>query len=204
MIKPSLRDLKKEATAHALAEAAYALALERGMNGFVVEDVVQRAGYSRRTFANYFSCKEEAVAAVAEPFHGVDEAIDCLEGMTGGDATPLEALHRFVKLQLTAEYFRKMRDVVEIAKANPTLLPYVLSVHYKMQGAAQEVLNHLFPERSPAYTLLLTCALTGAILPMFDGSMNVLLPGQPSEEGIDAVSFDEYMDTVFERLRNGF
>ncbi|MFD0671003.1 TetR/AcrR family transcriptional regulator [Cohnella sp. GCM10027633] len=203
MIKPSLRDLKKEATAHALAEAAFELALERGMNGFVVEDVVQRAGYSRRTFANYFSCKEEAVAMVAEPFHGVDEAIDCLERMTG-TTNPLDALHGFMMLQLTGEYFRKMRTLVGLAKSHQTLLPYILSVHYKMQEAARQVLDHLFPDRSPTYTRLLTCALTGAILPMFDGSMNVLLPGQPSEEGIGAVSFDAYMDTVFGHLRNGF
>ena len=67
-----MRDLKREATAQALAEAAFELTRERGLFGFVTADVVERAGYSRRTFANHFSCKEEAVAAVA--FGGVDDA----------------------------------------------------------------------------------------------------------------------------------
>lgn len=203
MIKPNLRDMKKEATAHAIAEAAFALAMERGMNGFVVEDIVQRAGYSRRTFANYYSCKEEAVAMVAEPYHGVDEAIDCLDGMTTA-SNPVDALHGFTKLQLTTEYFGKMRTLVGLTKAHPTLLPYILIVHYKLQEAAQQVLHQLFPDRSPTYIRLLTSALTGAILPMFDGSMNVLLPGQPAQDDVDAVTFDDYMDVVFGHLRGGF
>lgn len=200
----NLRDLKKEATAHALAEAAFELALERGMNGFVVEDVVQKAGYSRRTFANYFSCKEEAVAVAAVPFDGVEEAIDLFEQIPDS-STPLDALERLMKLRLTAEYFRKIRKLVTLAKDNPTLAPYILSVHYKQIAGAQIVLNRLFPNRySPEYLQLLTGALTGVIMPMFDGSMNVLLPGQPPEEAPGALTFDAYMDQVFGYLKNGF
>lgn len=204
MNKPSLRDLKKEATAHALAEAAFELAVERGLNGFVVEDVVQKAGYSRRTFANHFSCKEEAVAGAAIPFHGVDEAEQLLERMPA-NVLPLDALYQFTKLQLTAEYFRKMRKLVSMTQEYPTLVPYILSVHYKLQVGAQEMLNLLFHDRyTTEYTRLLTSAFTGALLPMFDGSMNVLLPGQLLEEHSGAITFDAYMNTVFGHLRNGF
>ncbi len=200
----NLRDMKKEATAHALAEAAFELAMERGLNGFVVEDVVQRAGYSRRTFANYYSCKEEAVAMAAEPFHDVEEACEMLERMPE-TATPLDALEQFTKLRLTSEYFRRIRMLVTIARAHPTLAPYILSVHFKLQLAAQAVLNSLFHERYPeAYIRLLTSALTGAIMPMFDGSVNVLLPGQLPEEAPDSIAFEAYMDNVFGYLRNGF
>ncbi|MFC5529668.1 TetR/AcrR family transcriptional regulator [Cohnella yongneupensis] len=200
----NLRDMKKGATAHALAEAAFELALEHGLNGFVVEDVVQRAGYSRRTFANYYSCKEEAVAMVAEPFHGVEEAIDLLKH-TPATSTPLDTLHQFMKLRLTAEYFRKIHKLISLAKSNPTLLPYILIVHYKQQAGAQAVLNRLYHDRySAEYNRLLTSALTGAIMPMFDGSMNVRFPGQPEEEATGAITLDEYMDQVFGYLRNGF
>lgn len=200
----NLRDMKKEATAHALAEAAFELALERGMNGFVVEDVVQKAGYSRRTFANYFSCKEEAVSVAAVPFDGVEEAIDLFERIPES-STPLDALERLMKLRLTAEYFRRIRQLVALAKENPTLGPYILSVHYKQIASAQIVLNRLFHERySPEYMQLLTGALTGVIMPMFDGSMNVLLPGQAPEEAPGALPFETYMDQVFGYLKNGF
>ena len=67
MSENTLRDKKKQATRQALAEAAFNLALESGVDGFVVEDIVTKAGYSRRTFANYFTCKEEAIAAPVNP-----------------------------------------------------------------------------------------------------------------------------------------
>src|SRR5690606_20653021 len=73
MDKPSLRAIKREATAQAIAEAAFALARERGLDGFVVDDIVQLAGFSRRTFANYYACKEEAVAMAVMTHHDVDE-----------------------------------------------------------------------------------------------------------------------------------
>ncbi len=72
----SLRDIKKEKTTNDLAEAAFELAIERGLDGFVVDDIVQRAGYSRRTFANYFSCKEEAVVTVALNQKGASKVAD--------------------------------------------------------------------------------------------------------------------------------
>jgi AcrR family transcriptional regulator len=204
MIKPSLRDMKKEATAHALAEAAFELALARGLHGFVVEDVVQLAGYSRRTFANHYSCKEEAIAMVAVPFHGVDEGTELLETMPDNIA-PLDAMREFMKLQLTADYLRKMRELALLAKEYPTLEPYILNVHYKLQAMAQEVLNHLFNDRYPVWhACLIAGALTGAIMPLCNGSLNVLLPGQSSEEVPGALSFEEYMDNVFEYLRKGF
>lgn len=204
MTRPGLRNMKKEATAHALAEAAFELTLERGLNAFVVEDVVQRAGFSRRTFANYYSCKEEAVASVAVPFHGVEEGIETLDRIPSG-TSPLEVMHQFMKLQLTGDYIRIMRRLSQLAKEYPTLEPYILSVHNQLQAVAQEVLAHLFQDRyPPTYIHLLTGALTGAVMPLYDGSLNVLLPGQELAEAPDAISFDQHMDTVFEYLRNGF
>lgn len=46
---------------HDLAQAAYTLVRTHGWDAVTVDDVVERAGYSRRTFANYYSCKQEAV-----------------------------------------------------------------------------------------------------------------------------------------------
>ena len=65
MTTDSLREKKRRATAHALAQAAFDLALERGVDGFTIDEVATRAGYSRRTFANHYAGKEEAIAAVA-------------------------------------------------------------------------------------------------------------------------------------------
>jgi AcrR family transcriptional regulator len=204
MNNQSLRHMKREATATALADAAYALALEKGMDGFVVEDIVQRAGYSRRTFANHYSCKEEAVASAAVIFHGAEEVEDWI-GSLNENMSPLDILYHLMKLQLTAEHLVKLQQLTTLSKQYSTLKPYILSALHRLQITAQETLSELSHGRYPAgYTHLLAGAVYGSMLPLLDGTLNVLLPGQSFPEASEAVTFDHYLDTMFSYLRNGF
>jgi AcrR family transcriptional regulator len=59
-----LRERKKLATKQALAWTAMQLALERGLENVRVEDITDAVNVSRRTFTNYFSSKEEAIASL--------------------------------------------------------------------------------------------------------------------------------------------
>lgn len=204
MNKQNLRDMKREATANALADAAFALALEKGLEGFIVEDVVQRAGYSRRTFANYYSCKEEAIAMSAIIFKGAEEVEDWIERLQE-DMTPLDILYQLMKLQLTGEHFGKLRQLVMLSKQTPTLEPYILSALRSLQITAQEVVSKQSCGRYPeGYTHLLVGAVYGAILPLLDGSIKVLLPGDSIDGTSDTITFDLYLDTMFGYLRKGF
>ena len=58
---PSRRDQKKEQTRVDLIRAAVELFRERGYENTSVEDIVERAGYSRSTFFRYFGLKEDVV-----------------------------------------------------------------------------------------------------------------------------------------------
>jgi len=60
-----LRERKKVATRHALGVAAMRLAIERGLDNVLVEDIADAAGVSTRTFNNYFASKYEAICALA-------------------------------------------------------------------------------------------------------------------------------------------
>jgi AcrR family transcriptional regulator len=60
-----LRERKKLATRQALARTAMLLALERGLENVRVEDITDAVSVSRRTFTNYFSSKEEAIASLS-------------------------------------------------------------------------------------------------------------------------------------------
>ncbi|WP_201298159.1 alpha/beta fold hydrolase [Nocardia sp. CY41] len=60
-----LRERKKLATREALGFAALGLAVRRGLDNVLVEDIAAAAGVSPRTFNNYFTSKYEAVCSVA-------------------------------------------------------------------------------------------------------------------------------------------
>ena len=73
---PGLRERKKLATKQALALAAVQLAVEHGLENVRVEDITDRVNVSRRTFTNYFTCKEEAIASMsADRFARAAEAL---------------------------------------------------------------------------------------------------------------------------------
>jgi AcrR family transcriptional regulator len=59
-----LRERKKVATRRALGLAAMRLAIERGLDNVLVEDIAEAAGVSPRTFNNYFASKHEAICAL--------------------------------------------------------------------------------------------------------------------------------------------
>lgn len=69
----SRRELNKAATRQAITAAALALLRSNGPGNFTVEDIADAAGISRRTFFNYFSSTEAAIAAVTFGF--LDKAL---------------------------------------------------------------------------------------------------------------------------------
>lgn len=174
------------------------------MDGFIVDDVVQKAGYSRRTFANYFSCKEEAVAAYFIGNASRKDQNNLLADLPQ-DTTPLDALYKLFKLQFTSEFLHQLRQFVSLANQYPSLEPYILSVFRRLQIAAQEVLEQFTHGRyADGYTHLLAGAVYGAFVPILDGRLNVMLPGETQDERPDAISFDQYLNSMFAYLRKGF
>ncbi|WP_396125352.1 TetR/AcrR family transcriptional regulator [Arthrobacter sp. CJ23] len=71
---PSRRELNKAATRRAISMAALGLLREKGVGQFTVEDIAAAAGISRRTFFNYYSSFEAAMASVADGF--LDRALE--------------------------------------------------------------------------------------------------------------------------------
>lgn len=59
------RERKKLATRQALAFAALRLAIEKGLDNVLVEDIAAAANVSPRTFNNYFTSKYEAICSLA-------------------------------------------------------------------------------------------------------------------------------------------
>jgi tape measure domain-containing protein len=77
------RERKKLATKQALALAAMQLAVQRGLENVRVEDITDAVNVSRRTFTNYFSCKEEAIASLNTA--RFTQAVEALRGRPAGE-----------------------------------------------------------------------------------------------------------------------
>jgi AcrR family transcriptional regulator len=195
-----LRDLKREATGQTLAVAAFQLTRERGLFGFVTADVVDRAGYSRRTFANHFSCKEEAVASVA--FGRVDDVSEILTSLPA-DLPLLDALLAVMREQFTEDTLLTMRELMTMARQYPTLEPYVLGVQQRMRHTAQELLGSVAGDRYPSiYVPLLFGAVYGAVMAALEGTLDVHLSGE-SDLSSAAMDYSSFLDLTFDYLRNG-
>lgn len=200
MSNESLRLKKKIATREALAEAAFELAIERGVDNFVIEDIVSKAGYSRRTFANYFSCKEEAIAnsLTMSDFHK-EHTSDSLEGYT-----PLSTIEFFIKRSFTISKLKRLYELISISKSNPTLKLYVTGALKEIQDFARQRISEEFGDKYPSeYYYLLIGAVFGALMPVLDGSINVRLPEGDFEKQ-EIQDFEAYMSIVFTKLREGF
>ncbi|WP_211877605.1 TetR/AcrR family transcriptional regulator [Pseudarthrobacter albicanus] len=80
IIEGGLRGRKRAATRTAITAVARSLTAERGLNGYTVEEVCERAGISRRTFFNYFPSKEDAIIGHADDAFPADVVEDFLRG----------------------------------------------------------------------------------------------------------------------------
>lgn len=199
MTDSRLRDKKKLATRQAMAEAAFDLAVERGVDGFLVEDIVSRAGYSRRTFANYFTCKEEAIA----------NSLTMNDYLLGGDPfsfsskdhTPLGTIEVFIRRSFTINKLKRLKELISLSRQHPTLRLYVTGALKEVQDFAGRGISAEYGSDYPEeYYHILIGAVFGAILPVLDESIDVHLP-ENDEAGNE---FNQYMDTVFAHLRKGF
>ena len=200
MSEPSLRDAKRVATARALAQAAFDLAVERGVDGFTIDDVAARAGYSRRTFANHYSCKEEAIAAVI--LESVREGIDHQPDVDD-DAPLLDWLFATARHQLSGPMLETIRQVKVLAEGHPGLDPWFLEVQRTVRHVALDVVSERAGDQHPAlYVHVLVGAVYGALAAVLDGPFTLRLPGEPAAP--DAVSIDTFLETTFAHLRVGF
>ncbi len=211
----TLREIKRRETARALAQAAFDLARERGVDEFTIDEVADRAGYSRRTFANHYSCKEEAIVAVAG--ERVRHALDT----TPDDTLPLlDWLKAVARQQLSGGLLLVLRELYVLAETHPPLRPHLLEVQRSIRETARTaVLARVDGPGSRIRAHLLVGAAYGALTCVLDGHIPIRLPAPltmdtphapPSDEetgGGDEeadMTLDDFVDLTFNCLREGF
>lgn len=201
---PSLRELKKRATSHQLATAAYELAREVGLDAFTIDDVAARAGYSRRTFANHFSCKQEAVVDGFFAHLGLPLALDDLgtAGVTGvGDVIDLS--ERVVATMFTPEHLAEIHAFGQLVEASAPVRPYVLDGLHRLRssGRLASLSDHVTDETQ----MLLFGATLGMVATVLEDVMR--RAGCADDDGpqsVDLTSTALTLRRAFDLLRHGF
>jgi len=113
----SLRERKKAQTRADLMHAAAALFAERGYENTNVDDIVERANYSRATFFRWFGTKEEVLFAdVPEQLAEVDSR---LRGSPDND--PLDVVRRVLTEMIVSYADPERAHIVQLWMSEPTL-----------------------------------------------------------------------------------
>ncbi|MEA5153501.1 TetR/AcrR family transcriptional regulator [Raineyella sp.] len=190
MVEGGLRDQKRKQTAHALAKVAFDLTAERGLDGFTIDDVVNTVGVSRRTFANYFSCKEEAVTALA-----IEQLRDGIDSMpTVPPETPLlEWVRRLALHQLSGGMLDLLVGLRDLARKYPALRPFVENLHGEIRRTAQAVVTEQAGDATSKWTVpIMVGAAYGALIAFIDVA-----------EPCSGTSLEDFVEEVFAKLRSG-
>jgi len=159
-----LRERKKQLTRASIADTTLRLALEKGLDHITIEEIAQVAFVSPRTVSNYFSCKEEAVAAAGRNL--TDTIADDLAGRPLDEAA-LESLH-----QVTLEFISSLTPVEldaqrqkrQLGERYPAIQAY-LTARYEMaeELARPAIAGRIGADVDDIYPWLLAAAAVAAV-----------------------------------------
>lgn len=159
-----LRERKKLATRAALSEAALRLAVDRGLENVLVEDIASVAGVSTRTFNNYFASKHEAIVSlILSRVTGLREAI----AARPADEPLWEAIWGGLT-DLVAEQMSELphwKRAAKLIKATPALEPELLRLFAELERVLTEEIARRTgtdPSRD-LYPSLAACSVIGAV-----------------------------------------
>lgn len=116
-----LRELKKQMTRESIANAAFTLTLQKGLESVTIDEITRLAFVSPRTFSNHFTSKEEAVVSAG----ALDVRVLLAElAERPADEPPLQALCATFSTYLGArslEEIEHLKQQQELAERYPTL-----------------------------------------------------------------------------------
>lgn len=168
-----LRERQRRETRHLVRRAAVELVTARGLADVTVHDIAEAAGISQRTFFNHFATKE---AALVPPLPPLDEAtrLDFVQAREPDLVTALGDLLAAHTALVRAEEKADPADpddLMPLIKANPELLPRLLSILADFEEHLTDLLVQRLglPPRDPGARLIAATAMATARIVMESG-----------------------------------
>ncbi len=195
---PSRRELNKAATRDAIAGAALEFLRTKALNEFTVDDVAAAAGVSRRTFFNYFSSVEAAVASFTQSY--LDSVIAELEARPSDEPILDSALHALSavgsprELSILAETFGLTQD--------PQLGRFQLQAWEECSVKIAQVARRRLP---PTTDELYIQALVGALVGSCRAAVQIWFDDNgPDTSAGSLAHLRELLAGTISLIRNGF
>lgn len=209
-----LREAKKRATARELAVAAYTLVRERGYDAVTIDDIAADAGYSRRTFANHYAGKPEAVVDGFLAHAAVLTDLDETHVPTSFDDV-IDASEAYVLGIINGPVLDDVRALAIVAHEHRVLES---TAHARMQAYRAALAQDALGERFGSVRVHL---FVGAVIGLLSGALHVVVadgvenlgclgPGADPAPVPPAVTpelraqLSELVAEAFTHLRHGF
>ena len=134
--EPSLRERKKAQTRADLMRAAADLFRERGYDNTNVDDIVERANYSRTTFFRWFGTKEDVL------FADVPDQIAEVESRLReqSDDDPITAVRRVLTEMIVGYAEPERAQMVQLWLSEPALLRRYRQIYTEVEDAVARYL----------------------------------------------------------------
>lgn len=196
--QPSRRELNKAATREAIASAALDYLRTGDLNSFTVDDVAAAAGVSRRTFFNYFSSVEAAVASFTQNY--LDQVIVELEARPADEPV-------LVSAQIALSAVGSARDLAVLAETfaltqDPQLGRFQLQAWEECSLKITEVARQrLPPDTDELYLYALVGAVTGSCRAAFQVWFQTHGTTITPESLVD---LRDFLERTISHIRNGF
>lgn len=171
------------------------------MDGFTLDEVAARAGYSRRTFANHYTSKEDAIVAVA-----VERVAHALDTTPDENLPLVDWLHAVARQQLSGGLLDVLQQLRSLSEGHPPLRPHLLQVQRLIR---QSALDAILTRRdiSPINAHLLVGAAYGALTSVLEGHIAISSADSPehfSQGDEPSMTLDSFLNLTFAHLRDGF
>lgn len=130
-----LRERKKALTRRTIADAAFSLTTENGLESVTIDQIAERAFVSPRTVSNYFSSKEAAIVAAYN-----NEPVEMLAGLDERpvDEAPLQSLRTVLTAAIrgwSKDQLRALKTKEQLVERYPTLLPHRMAQFDELEDA---------------------------------------------------------------------
>ena len=194
----SRRELNKAATRDAIAGATLEFLRSRALNEFTVDDVAAAAGVSRRTFFNYFSSVEAAVASFTRQY--LDTVIAELESRPA-DEPILESAQYALSAVTSASDLATVAETFALTQ-DPQLVRFQLQAWEECSVQIADVARRRLPAATEE---LYIQALVGAVVGSCRAAFGVWFRARGTDTSPASLAhLRQLLDTTISLIRNGF